>query len=454
MEDLRPTILVCDDESSIREAFTLVLQDDYRVLTVATGEAALKKITNDKVDLIFLDIRMPGMDGIETLAKLKGIDANIPVVMVTAVNDVQKASEATALGSYNYIVKPFNIDDMIAITRSLLGKKQLVDTARPIRERQQDHQALPQLIGQTRRMMEIREILPELAESKLPVFLVGESGTEKHVIALLFHHESGGQPATFHHHMVCREMPEKVARIALFGMERGTFATNLRREVGAIERANEGTLFLEHVDRLPAAVQRELAKVVRERRILREGSDNPIGLNVRFTFSADSGATRVLDPHFCEVAMQTVIEIPPLRERLQDVQLLTQHFLECANARFGKSLKLEDEAFLAALESYAWPGNVEELQAVIDRLVLLAEPQPVSLLSRLPISVFAKLDLARFPSDAGRFSLEELGGMLERMVLQKVLHRVEGNVSEAAELVGMKPNALRLKCDLLNIPLT
>ena len=448
---VRPTVLVCDDESSIREAFTLILQDDFRVVTVATGEAALKKVTDDKVDLVFLDIRMPGMDGIEALQKIKQIDQNIPIVMVTAVNDVQKASLATKLGAYNYIVKPFNVEEMLRITKNLISKKSLAEDVRPIREQKLEGGTLPKLIGQTRRISEIREMIPELAKSKVPIFLVGESGTEKRTIAELLHLEGSRSAGPFFS-FLCTAFSERGARTKLLGQERGTFAVNLAREVGMVEHSHGGTLFLDHVEKLSPSIQKKLAEVVRERRIIREGSEIPIELDVTFVFSGAPGISQELDPAFREICMQTVLEIPPLRERLEDLSFLIQHFLELASLEFGRSLKPFDESVLSILESYEWPGNLEELKRVVERLVFFSEAEQPLWLTHLPLSIFSKLDFSRYPSDSERFSLDGLGNLLERAYLSKVLEKVQGREEEAARLLGVAVNALKLKCELLHLP--
>lgn len=355
-------ILVVDDELSIRESFSLILEGKYKVLLAASGEGALKTITDQKVDLVYLDIRMPGLDGLETLKRMKEIDPELEIVMVTAVNDVQKASEAIKLGARDYIVKPFDVESVLKMTESILRRKML------LREGEEITKRVPQLIGQSEKMAKISRSIQKIAAEEARVLILGEPGTEKEVIAELIHRSSNRADFPFQTLNLSAQRSSSEIKIKLFGTAKGSTTVELRKITGLLEKVRGGTVFLNHIEYLPAEIISELPTEVR----LISGS-NLIDLSEK---------SKEIFDFFSEV----LISIPPLRERISDLPLLINHLLERFSEKYGKEVSEVSPEALEALSNYSWPGNIAELEALMGKLAI-AIPSNKITTEDLPIDI-------------------------------------------------------------------
>lgn len=347
-------ILVVDDELSIRESFSLILEDKYKVLQAASGEAALKNAADQKIDLVYLDIRMPGLDGLETLKMLKNIDPDLEIIMVTAVNDVQKASQAVKLGAREYIVKPFDVNNVLKLTEQILRRKSILSEGEEIQKK--TGKRAPELIGQHEKIIKILKTIEKIKNDE-KVLISGEAGTEKELVARIIHEKSGRADLPFRSIHLSYEMSLLEIKSLLFGREKGA---------GLFEQAKSGTVFINNLESLPE----EIFKT--------------IPIEARLIGGANSDPS-VKNKGFFEFFSAALIEIPPLRERTSDIPLLVNHFLKKLNAQYGIEVKISIPA-LEALAAYSWPGNTQELESLMERLVLSCANNQISL-ENLPIDI-------------------------------------------------------------------
>jgi len=333
-------ILVTDDERSIRESFTLILEGKYRVVTAASGEGALKAVADQKIDLAFLDIRMPGLDGLETLKRLKELDPEVDVIMVTAVNDVQKASEAIKLGARDYLIKPFDVEAIHKMTAAVLARQELARASRRALR-----PAAP-LTGQSDKIKALNQFIEKTGAQDGPVLLLGEAGTEKALAALALHDKSPRHTLPF---VTCQLTAKMSAKNELFGQTKGTTVVDLAKKSGALERARGGTLYINNIEYLPVELLPDLRQS-----------------GVRL-IAASSGE---LPDKVKEFFGPSVITLPPLRDRLTDLPVIATGILDDLSRLYHReNVELTPEA-AEALGSYAWPGNVAQLKALLEKVML------------------------------------------------------------------------------------
>ncbi|MBU0630255.1 MAG: response regulator [Candidatus Margulisbacteria bacterium] len=330
-------ILVVDDELSIRESFALILKGIYHIFSAASGEAALKLAADHKIDLVYLDFRMPGINGLETLKRLKQIDPSLEVIMITAVNDVQKASAAIKLGANNYIIKPFDVDAVLKMTERLLQRKALIKGGE---EAQKKNQRPAPLVGQSEAIISANKLISKAATTDGPVLIVGEAGTEKSAAAELIHSQSGRQAFPMHTVYLRRDFsPERLRRL-LLGRSSGNNTIDLEKTTGWLEKAKDSSIFINNFEFFPAGTPVGSARLI-------------------------AGSARII-PGFDG----TIINLPPLRDRTSDLPLLINHFLENFSDRYGLEIRKISQPVEDLLFKYQWPGNTRELELVIERFFL------------------------------------------------------------------------------------
>ena len=432
MKQIRPRILVVDDESSVRESFSLVLMDEYDVITAATGEAALKKISDVKIDLVYLDIRMPGLDGIETLKRIKKIDRGLDVVMVTAVNDVRRAGESIKFGAYNYIVKPFDVEILKAHTKQLIGRRRLATDIRIIRTQASAKTQMPfGLMGSSAKLKEVRGTIEAAAQSDIPVLIIGDPGTEKEQVARDIHDASPHCGHAFEVFTPSQSESQTVQSNQLFGIETGTSALILQYKKGFLELANQGTLLIHNIENLSISIQRELAQALEKREFKRVGSLTPIPLNLKLIATS---ANQEFDLPF----NKTSIVLPSLRERRHDLPMIIQSLLEKYNSLYRKNIKISKSSE-TILSHYDWPGNMVELERLIEELVLLASEGEEIIEDKLPLAIPIATE-----SNPG-LTFDEQKAKFEKAYIKEILKKVKDNKSEAAQLLGLSQNILEAK---------
>jgi DNA-binding NtrC family response regulator len=451
----RPKILVVDDEEGARDALEVILEDEFDVTTAASGTEALDLCHYTHFDLIFLDVSMPEIDGIETLERLKALSDRTDVVMISASDRAQMAVKSIKLGAYDYITKPFEADDILSAVERVLQKQTL--------ERQVDYLRLEmahqlgdrQILTQDPAMLAVLDLINKVATTTSSVLITGESGTGKELVARSLHLGSERRKEPFVA-INCAAIPSELMESELFGHERGAFTGAHSRSVGKFEYANGGTLFLDEISALRLELQAKLLRVIQEKEVQRLGSNRAIKVDVRIVAATNTNLEENIqrgtfrrDLFFRLNVIP--IRLPPLRERRGDVRLLAQHFLR----RFNLQLRRQVPGFVPqaveVLQRYPWPGNVRELENLIERLVVLGrDNEPISH-EDLPLEILLDSPFAE------QAFLQEKDGLLkardsfERQFILKALKRAQGNQSEAARILGIHRNTLIQKMKALDL---
>jgi two-component system response regulator AtoC len=441
----RPVILVVDDDPGVRESFRLILEDHYDVLDVPDGPQALDTVRSAQVDLVLLDIRLPEMDGIEVLERMKALDDGVEVILVTAVKTVRTAVAAMKLGAFDYLTKPFEEDELLQLVLRALEKRSLEREVAFLRAERALIQGSEEIVGQHPTMQKLHRVIAQVARTTATVLISGQSGTGKELIARAIHGQGPRRDKPFVA-VNPAAIPESLIESELFGHERGAFTGAHARKLGKFELAQGGTLFLDEIGTLKAELQVKLLRVLQEREVERVGGTRSIKIDVRFVTATNvdlkeavRGGTFRDDLYY---RLNVVpIEVPPLSERITDVPLLVDHFVRRYSREFNKRVDGLSPDALAALKEYPWPGNVRELENVIERCVVLTEG-PVVELNDLPLDVLLpdhRLEVRR----AERVLLKQAAEAFERQVVLRVMERVKGNQSEAARILGIHRNSLK-----------
>jgi DNA-binding NtrC family response regulator len=444
---IRPTILVVDDDPGLRESFRLILEDEFEVLDVPDGHQALDIVRSCQVDLVLLDIRLPGMDGLEVLERIKGLDEQLDVILVTAVKTVRTAVSAMKLGALDYLTKPFDEDEVLALIRRALEKRALEREVVFLRSELARREDSHEMVGQSAEMRKLAGLVGQVARTTATVLITGESGTGKELLARAIHRQGPRRERPFVA-VNPAAITDTLMESELFGHERGAFTGAYRRKLGRFELAQGGTLFLDEIGSLKPELQAKLLRVLQEREIERVGGTHTVKLDVRIIAATNADLRQaVASQMFREDLFYRLnvvqITVAPLRDRREDIGVLADHFVRRYRQQFGKPVAgLAPEA-LAALAEYSWPGNVRELQNVIERCVALADGRLIRL-SDLPLE-FMIPDAGVSANAAGALDLEEAHDHFERQIVRRVLDRVDWNQSEAARLLGMHRNTLKVK---------
>jgi DNA-binding NtrC family response regulator len=443
----RPVILIVDDDPGIREAFRLVLEEDYELLEAADGPQALRLVQGMPVDLVLLDVRLPGMDGIEVLERIKAIDEHVEVVLVTAVQTVRAAVAAMKLGALDYLTKPFDEDEILPLIRRALERHALDREVVYLRSELARERDFDQLVGQHPLMQQLYQLIGAVAGNPLTVLITGESGTGKELVARAIHRQGPRRDEPF--------VPVNVAAISealleseLFGHEKGAFTGAVARKLGKFELAHRGTLFLDEIATLRVDLQAKILRVLQEREIERVGGTRRIPVDVRVIAATNADLRRAIqagtlreDLYYRLNVVQ--VAVPPLRDRRDDIPLLIDHFVRRSNHLLHKRSVGVSPAARDVLMAYGWPGNVRELQNVIERAVALAAG-PVVEVKDVPLDLMLP-DMRQLVGDPTNLPLREAREQFDRQVILRVLERVRGNQSEAARLLGLHRNSLKKK---------
>ena len=438
----RPVVLVIDDEPGVRASVKMVLGGACEVLEAADGPAAIEIVRSGDVDVCLLDVRLPGMEGIEVLNRIKRLDTGIEVVLVTAVRTVRTAVEAMKLGACDYLTKPFAADDLRGMVNRAVERRALQREVRYLRDELARHEGFDQLVGRSPAMRRVYERVRQIADTTATVLITGESGTGKELIARAIHRQGARRERPFVA-VNCAALPAELLESELFGHERGAFTGAHTRKLGKFEVAHTGTLLLDEVGTLRLDLQPKLLRALQEREIERVGGGRAIPVDVRIIANSNADLRQaVAAGRFREDLYYRLhvvpIAVPPLRDRREDVAPLARHFLAKYAGQFGKPVTDLSPGALEALERYHWPGNVRELENIVARSVALASA-PVVQLDQIPLDVA----LAPIESTAeSHFNLREARHEVERLLILRALDRAGGNQTVAARLLGMHRNTL------------
>lgn len=400
-------LLVVDDELSIRESFALILGGKYQLMLAASGEAALKYAADQKIDLAFLDVRMPGLDGLATLKRLKEIDPDLEVVMVTAVNDVQKAGEAIKHGARNYLIKPFDVQSILKMTEAILRRRSLVIEEENLRKGGSIERL--KLVGQSEKIAGIMRSIKTVAAQGLRVLVLGEPGTERSVVAELIHEASPRSQLPLRSASLSGALSLGEIRALVLGSEQGTTTADLKKQTGLLEEARGGTVFLDHVEYLPAGL---LSGPLEARLVAGASPDLAERSRENFDYFSEG-----------------VISLPPLRERIADLPLLIDHFIELFSEEYGKEVIKVAPELEEIFSRYNWPGNTAQLRAVIRNLVLKTSDGKLKA-GDLPLDL-----LLGGPAAAGG----DFFSSFEKTYVSRMIDSSGGDKERAASVLGLNP---------------
>ena len=442
---MRPAVLIVDDDAGLRESFRLILEESYELVEASDGRQALDIVRNREIDLVLLDIRLPEMDGIEVLERIKAMDEQVEVVLVTAVKTVRTAVAAMKLGAFDYLTKPFEEDDLLSVVRRALEKRSLEREVVFLRSELARRQEFAEIVGTHAEMQKLFRLIAQVARTATTVLITGESGTGKELIARAIHRQGPRRDKPFVA-VNPAALSETLLESELFGHEKGSFTGAYQRKVGKLEMAQGGSLFLDEIGTLKPELQGKLLRVLQEREIERVGGTRTIRIDVRVIAATNVDLKQaVANQTFREDLYYRLnvvpISVPPLRDRRDDIPLLVAHFIRRYNAEMSKRIEGLSPEAMAVLHDYPWPGNVRELQNIIERLVGLVDT-PIIGTNDLPLDLLLPDHTVRL-RHAETLPLREATEEFERQIVLRVLERVRWNRSEAARILGVHRNSLK-----------
>ncbi len=379
-------ILIVDDEQHIRRVLEAVMaKEGHQVVTAENGRKAIDVLRNgDKADLIVTDLIMPDINGVELLAAAKETDPDLPVIMMTAHGTIKSAVDAMKLGAFDYITKPFELDDVKQLVKNALDRREMGDS-KPTRARSRSRKTRDAdvIVGSSPAMREVIDMIERVKDSRASVLVRGESGTGKEGIARALHYGSIRADKPFVP-VACVALSEQLLQSELFGHEKGSFTGSVGQKKGRFEMANHGTLFLDEIGDIPQTVQMMLLRVIQEREFERVGGNEVIKIDVRLVTATNQDLEKmVAEGKFREDLFYRLhvitLYVPPLRERLEDIPDLVNHFIQIYSKENAKPVRAASMDTLEALAAYNWPGNVRELENCIERAVVLADPDAVQI---------------------------------------------------------------------------
>jgi len=452
---IKDKILVADDEQSMREFLDIMLKKEgYKVSLASNGEEVVKLVDNDLFDLVLLDIRMPKLDGISTLKKIKANTPETIVIMITAYASADTAIKAMKEGAYDYITKPFKVEEIKLIIKNALEKKNLQKENILLKQVVRDRYHFGNIIGQSPKMMVLYDLLEKVSPTKTNILIAGESGTGKELVAKAIHYNSPRKEKPFVT-LNCGTIPESLIENELFGHMKGAFTDAIATQKGLFEVADEGTIFLDEISELPLLMQVKLLRVLQDKEFKRVGGTEDIRVDVRIISATNKDLEEgVKEKRFREDLFYRLnviqIKLPPLRDRKEDIQILANHFLKKYSEELSKNiLKISPEA-LQILLNYEYPGNVRELQNIIERAVALESSQEltahnlISYLNEQPLLKKGPIDI-EIPNEG--IDLEKMVEDLERTLLLKALNKTKGIKKKAAELLHINFRSMRYRLE-------
>ena len=451
-------VLVVDDQPAILSLVERILRPEgYAVLTAADGSEALKVVEEEFPDLVLMDIRMPNLDGIGALKRLTRTHPTIPVIMMSGSGEVRPAVEAMKLGARNYLMVPFDHDDLVLQINRALEETRVKREMRRLQTILGDSAELCELMGYSSQIRSIYGQMDQVARTDFTVVVYGESGSGKELVARGVHRKSPRASGPFVP-VDCGSIPENLIESELFGHERGAFTGAYQRKAGSFERASGGTLFLDEIGNLPKTMQSKLLRALQERKIERIGGTGPIDIDIRIIAAGnrrleDLLAEGVFREDLYHRLNEFFIEIPPLRKRREDLIYLAKRFIDATAKKLNKEIRGISDGALQVLDNYEWPGNVRELQNVIGRAVLLCDGgivRPRDLTALASVRRSASVSTFRFNADAE--NLRPLKGIVQEVIeevesklIEQVLEKTRGNKSQAARILQIDYKTLLSK---------
>jgi DNA-binding NtrC family response regulator len=450
----KPLVLAVDDELGVLESYKIILEDTCEVRTVADGTAALKVLAHEDIRLVILDLRLPDMEGLEVLLRIKEMDEYLGVIVVTAVGDVKTAVRAMQAGASEYLVKPFDIETLQAVVARTLERQALMKEVLYLRSEVEGYHPFVDIVGRDEKMLEIFELIERVSDSDATVLITGESGTGKELIARALHQRSHRSLRPFVA-INCTAIPENLIESELFGHERGAFTGAVQRRIGKFELAHSGTLFLDEIGSMRLDMQTKLLRALQEREIERVGGERTIKVDVRVVAATNADLRELVkakafrDDLYYRLNVIPVY-VPPLRARKGDIALLIQYFLEKYNRRFNRRVRGFSLAAIEAMQAYDWPGNVRELEYIVERLVVISKHESIQL-RELPLDLQSSHTPLVEQLEEEGYDLRKAVHQFEREYIRRVLEKTRWNQTVAARMLGIHRNTLLGKIEQLDL---
>ena len=452
MSDRRKTLLIVDDDEGMRDTLTAMLRRDYRVLRAATGEFALQIMEKEDVDLMLLDVRLPGISGFEVLKITRENYPYIEIIIISVIRELDAAIEAMRYGAYHYISKDFDLEGVKRLVANASERQDLNRHVLRLSAEVAEQNDREFVVGTSRNTREIIDLVHKVARLSATVLILGESGTGKELLARLIHRESGQPNAPFVA-VNLAAIPKELVESTLFGHEKGAFTGAIRQQLGKFELASGGTLFLDEVGDLRYELQAKLLRAIQEGEIERVGGTHPIKTDLRLIAATNVDLEKaVKEGKFREDLYYRLnvipFRMPALRDRIEDLPELAQFFLRRYNTKFRKNIQGIADSTLQILSSYWWPGNIRELENLIERLVAVSDKDWITD-EDLPYELHvAQLDV-QGPSSENM--LERAVSTFERNFIIRALEKSGWNVTATARALGIPLSTLKFKMDRLEI---
>jgi two-component system nitrogen regulation response regulator NtrX len=445
---VKPRVLIVDDEEGIRASLSMIFEyEGYECLLAANGPAALKMAEAEDVDLVFLDIKMPQMDGLEVLKRLKALRGSPPVVVLSGHGTVKTAVEATKLGAFDFIEKPPESDRILLVARNALGQKKLKDENRRLRLSFDERY---RMVGRSEALEKVWEAVKRAAPTSATVLITGESGVGKELVARAIHKNSLRKDEAFVQ-VNCAAIPEELIESELFGHEKGSFTGATEKQIGKFELAHKGTIFLDEVGDMSLRTQAKVLRVLQEGEVERIGSQKTLQVDVRVIAATNKALEEAIENgDFREDLFFRLsvipMRVPPLRERPEDVPALVEHFVKQFSAENNFRPRSFTPAALEALQRHTWRGNARELKNAVERLLIMAEGEE--------IGTEHLADVLRRPGDAppaAAGTLRDFKEASERAFLVRKLQESKWNISATAAAIGTPRSNLYKKLEQYGI---
>lgn len=454
-------IHIIDDELVIHDVLgQLLTQEGYEVETSFSGEEALEKIPGHSIDVILLDLLMPGMDGIETLKRIKAVDSMIPVIIITAYGSVETAISAMKLGALDYIQKPFKHDDLLLTIERAIERKKLYEENIRLKNALRQKFSFSNIIGKSQVMQQTFELIKVAAPTRSTILIQGESGTGKELVARAIHQNSNRADFPF---VVVNSgsLPPDLLESHLFGHVKGAFTGAVSLKKGLFEAADKGTIFFDEISSLNVETQAKILRVMQEKEFMRLGGTEIIKVDVRIIAATNVDLEELIHhKKFRQDLFYRLnvikIELPPLRLRKEDIPLLAKYFIDIYNRENGKQIEGLTDEVLEIFDNYSWPGNVRELENLIERAVVLCQSNYITKDS-LPGFLLQKDNLK--PQnlsllDGNSIDLKQKTNEFQRDLIIEALRRTNGIQNKAAQLLGLKPTTLNEMIKRLDIDIS
>ena len=462
MSERTACVLVVDDEEEIRKILTRLLEKEgLRVVTAPDGLQAMRQICVEAPDLVLLDVRMPGLSGIEVLKKIKAIDDDLPVVLITAYTDIRQAVEVMKGGAYDYMAKPFDNNEVVWLVRRALAEGQLKKKLKNMTDQYHGNFGLVENMGPSEEIARLAGDVHRVAKSDLSVVISGETGSGKELVARAIHGDSPRAAAPFMA-VDCGAIPENLLESELFGHEKGSFTGADRQKIGKFELAHGGTLFMDEIGNMSAGSQAKFLRVLQDRKLSRVGGTKLVDVDIRLIVATNEDLLQMSEngtfrKDFFYRLSEFAIQVPPLRSRKEDIPYLAKRFLDLANIELKKMITAFTVEALELLVSYDWPGNVRQLRSVIRRAALVAGDTITA--DDLSIKPSTVTGMAFSPKVEGtpwkNATLSEIVSqsvqLVEKEVLTAVLKFTGGNKARAARLLQVDYKTMHTKAKKFGI---